>query len=143
MNRRDVHRFDRLHQVRAVEEQRARQVLVAAHDALRQASQVRDAARAGAGLLPASGVRDLGVFRREVDAAEQRVQELRTAQAAVQQAETAVVDAHGRWMVAARRAQGLEKLVAHRREAAAAEQLKTDAAELEDLFLARRAVASA
>lgn len=140
MNRRDLHRFDRLHQVRAVEEQRARQELAAAHDALRHASQLRDAARIAAGIVPAEGVRDLGVFRLEVVAADQRMRELRAAEAAVQQAETVVVDAHGRWMLAARRAQGLEKLVEHRREIAAGEELKAEATELEDLFLARRAV---
>jgi flagellar export protein FliJ len=137
MNRRDAHRFDRLHQVRQVEEQRARQDLVAAHSLLRNASAERDAARRAAGQLPGIGVRDLGLFRTELAVGQLRNEQLAAADELVRQAEAAVLQAHTTWTQAARRVQGLDKLVERRREAARAEELVAESSELEDLFLAR------
>jgi hypothetical protein len=139
MSRRDVHRFDRLHQVREVEEQRARQDLVSAHALLRKASADRDAARLAAGRLPDLGVRDLGLFRTELAVGRLRNEQLAAADEQVQVAQAAVVQAHTAWTQAARRVQGLDRLVERRRTSARAEELSAEASELEDLFLARRA----
>jgi hypothetical protein len=139
MTRRDAHRFDRLHQVREVEEQRARQDLVAAHALLRTASQDRDLARATAALLPDNGIRDLAIFRTELAVGEIRNEQLKAADEAVHLAEAAVVAAHNAWTTAARRVQGLDKLVERRRETARAEELQAEAHEQQDMFLARRA----
>jgi len=140
MNRRDVHRFDRLHHVRAVEEQRSRQDLMAAHDRLRAASQARDVARADANQSAAMGVRDLALFRTELMVGALRNERLQAAQDKVTAAESAVVAAHALWTVAARRVQGLDKLVERRRETLRAEELSAESRENEDLFLARRAM---
>ena len=140
MNRRDVHRFDRLHQVREVEEQRARQELVAAHALLRQASQARDAARIAAGQLPEYGIRELAVFRTELAVGQIRNEQLKAADEAVHLAESVVVAAHAAWTAAARKVQGLDKLVERRRETARAEELQAESHEHQDLFLARRAM---
>jgi hypothetical protein len=140
MNRRDVHRFDRLHQVRAIEEQLARQQLVGAHALLRNASQERDQVRATAAQLPDNGLRDLGLFRTELAIGEVRNEQLKAADEAVHLAETAVVAAHNAWTTAARRVQGLDKLVERRRETVRADELKSEANEAQDLFLARRAM---
>jgi flagellar export protein FliJ len=137
MNRRDAHRFDRLHQVRVVEEQRARQDLVAAHTLLRKASSDRDAARVAAGQLPGNGLRDLGLFRTELAVGQLRNEQLTAADDEVHKAEAVVLQAHTIWTQAARRVQGLDKLVERRREAARTEELAAEASELEDLFLAR------
>jgi flagellar export protein FliJ len=140
VNRRDVHRFDRLHQVRHVEEQRARQDLVMAHDRLRSASQLRDIARTAAGQLPGLGIRELSLFRTELMVGKLRNEKLQAAEELVSQAEAAVGSAHTLWSAAARRLQGLDKLVERRREAARAEELLSEAHEHQDLFLARRAM---
>jgi flagellar biosynthesis chaperone FliJ len=140
MNRRDVHRFDRLHQVRQVEEQRARQDLVAAHALLRNASQARDAARAAADQAPDIGIRELAIFRTELAVGQLRNEQLKAADDAVHLAEVAVVLAHNAWSAAARRVQGLDKLVERRREEARAEGLLAEAHESQELFLARRAM---
>jgi hypothetical protein len=140
MNRRDVHRFDRLHQVRAIEEQLARQQLVTAHMLLRNASQERDVVRATAAQLPDNGLRDLALFRTELAIGEVRNEQLKAADEAVHLAEVAVVAAHNAWTTTARRVQGLDKLVERRRETVRAEELKSEANEAQDLFLARRAM---
>lgn len=140
MTARDAHRFDRLHQVRQVEEQRARQSLVAAHAALRTASQLRDEVRAAAMQLPENGLRDLAVFRTELSVGQLRNEQLAAAETAVHQAETVVVAAHNAWSLAARKVQGLDKLVERRREEARADALTAEANEAQDLFQARRAM---
>ncbi|BEP14263.1 hypothetical protein acdb102_25740 [Acidothermaceae bacterium B102] len=140
MNRRDVHRFDRLHHVRAVEEQRARQDLLTAHDRLRAASQARDVARVDASQGAALGVRDLALFRTELMVGALRNERLQAAQDKVTSAESAVVAAHALWTLAARRVQGLDKLVERRKETLRAEELSAETRENEDLFLARRAM---
>jgi hypothetical protein len=137
MSRRDAHRFDRLHQVREVEEQRARQELVAAHALLRKASTDRDAVRALAGQLPGIGLRDLGLFRAELAVGQLRNEQLVAADERVRHAQALVQQAHAHWTQAARRVQGLDKLVERRRESARADELTAEATELEDLFLAR------
>jgi flagellar biosynthesis chaperone FliJ len=138
MNHRDVHRFDRLHQVREVEEQRCRQDLMAANAALRAAAAFRDQARLAAGQQPGNGVRDLAVFRTEIQMARLRTEQLAAAQDQVRLAELAVVTAHGAWTMAARRVQGLDKLVERRRAAQQAELLLEEAHEQQDMFQSRR-----
>jgi hypothetical protein len=140
MNRRDVHRFDRLHQVREVEQQRCRQDLVAANAALREATRLRDLAMAAAGAPPVNGVRDLAVFQNEVAMGRLRTEQLESAHQQVVQAEAAVTASYHLWTLAARRVQGLDKLVARRRETQRAEELLAEAHEHQDLFLARRAM---
>jgi hypothetical protein len=143
MNRREVHRFDRLHQVREIEEKRARQDLMAAHEALRQASRLRDVARAEADQLPELGIRDLALFRTELAVGQLRNEKLQAAEDTVKAAEASVVAMHTLWTVAARRVQGLDKLVERRRETHRAEELLADAHEQQDLFQARRAMGPA
>ena len=138
MTRRDVHRFDRLHKVREVEEQRARQDLVTAHAVLRRASADRYAVRAAAGQQPGLGLRDLGLFRTELAVGQLRNEQLAAADEQVRLAEANVQQAHAVWSQAARRLQGLDKLVERRRDAARTDALLAESNELEDLFLARR-----
>jgi flagellar biosynthesis chaperone FliJ len=140
MNRRDVQRFDRLRHVREVEEQRARQDLVAAHERLRLAIEARDAVRADAVRQRALGLCDLVTLRTDLMVGALRSQRLRAAQDMVTAAESGVTLTHDVWSAAARRVEGLDKIVERRREAMRDEQLRTESRELEDLFLARRAM---
>lgn len=140
MRRSEVHRFDRLHQVRVVEEQRCRQALTAANSALRAAAAMRASALADLAQRPDDGVRDLAVFHSEVRLAQLRSERLAAADEAVHQAEAFVVSAHRSWTLAARRVQGLDRLVERRREAMTQQELVSEANEAQDLFLARRAM---
>ena len=88
----------------------------------------------------ALGVRDLALFRTELAVGALRNERLQAAQDKVTAAEAAVVAAHALWTVAARRVQGLDKLVERRRETLRAEELSAESREHEDLFLARRAM---
>lgn len=140
MNRRDAQRFDRLHHVREVEERRARQDLMAAHERLRRDTELRDEAKADAIRQPALGFCDSVTLRTELMVGALRSERLQAAQDKVTAAETGVTIAHEAWSAAARRVEGLGKLVGRRREALRDEQLRAETREHEDLFLARRAM---
>jgi flagellar biosynthesis chaperone FliJ len=140
MNRRDVQRFDRLHHVREVEAQRARQDLMSAHERLRLATQARDEARAEAIRQPALGLCDLVTLRTDLMVGALRSERLQTAQDKVTTAETGVAIAHELWSAAARRVEGLQKIVERRRQALRDEEQRSETREHEDLFLARRAM---
>jgi flagellar export protein FliJ len=140
MNRRDVTRFDRLRQVRKVEEQRARQDLMSAHDRLRLASNARDLARADAIRQPALGLFQLVTLHTDLMGGQMRSERLQEAQDAVTLAESGLTVAHEVWSAAARRLEGLDKLVDRRRETLREEELRLETREHDDLFLARRAM---